>query len=589
MFVTRTLRSRSGWRAGAGKDVLSQTPGTGDGVLGMSLKHRFGLQIAVAATGMVVLAASWLIGEHARLLASKEEQARSLVELAYSSAAAQYQKEQAGELTQQQAQANALAIIRTMRYGENNYLWINDLHPTMIMHPFKPELNGHDLSNLKDPDGKRIFVEMAQVAGSKGAGTVYYMWPRPGASKPIRKISYVKEFAPWGWVIGTGAYIDDVNAAWRVSAIQAAAIALVCLLVLLGFSLSISRSIFTRLTMLKERIKDVAQGEGDLTKRIHIDSEDEVAEVGRWFNRFMDSLHEIVSSVSDNTTQVTSAAEGISSSASQTAERTRAESDQIQQVAAAMQEMAATVAEVSSNSDRAANDARRAADIARQGGEIVNGAMVRMNSISQSVGATASRVEELGRRSSEIGKIIAVIEEIASQTNLLALNAAIEAARAGEHGRGFAVVAGEVRRLAERTTQATQEITETIKAVQLETGTAVAEMEAGTHEVELGLEETTRAGTALNEIITAAQHVGDVISQIATAANQQTSAVAEINTSIGHISAITQESESSVEQSAQTCSELSNLATSLEQLVGRFKLGNGRIADSGNDSFSKAA
>ncbi|MGA3129690.1 MAG: cache domain-containing protein [Terracidiphilus sp.] len=143
-----------------------------------------------------------------------------------------------------------MAAIQVMRYGGNNYLWINDMHPTMIMHPFKPVLNGRDVSGLTDPNGMHLFVEMSKIAQTSGAGSLYYMWPRPGSDKPIKKISYVKAFAPWRWVIGTGAYIDDVDKAWRATALKTGAIALVCLLLLLGISLSIAHSIFSSMLLL---------------------------------------------------------------------------------------------------------------------------------------------------------------------------------------------------------------------------------------------------------------------------------------------------------------------------------------------------
>jgi methyl-accepting chemotaxis protein len=203
---------------------------------------------------------------------------------------------------------------------------------------------------------------------------------------------------------------------------------------------------------------------------------------------------------------------------------------------------------------------------------VVQQALQQMGSIAESVSTAARRIEDLGRRSGEIGRITAVIEDIASETNLLALNAAIEAARAGEHGRGFAVVAGEVRRLAERTTQATHEIAETIQAVQQETSTAVEQMEAGTHLVEEGVAHTARAGTALEEIIVATRQVGDMIAQIATAATQQSATVSEINRNVAHIATLAQAAEGTMQQSAQTSRDLSGLAEDLKHLVGRFRL-----------------
>lgn len=538
----------------------------------MSLRHKFRLLVAVAVCGLLLLAGFWVSSERARLLASKEEQTRFLVDLGYSAVAAQYSREQAGQLTDQQARDNARAILRAMRYGDNNYLWINDLRPAMVMHPFRPELEGHDLSAFRDPQGTPIFVAFAKLARERGSGSLFYLWPRPGDVKPVRKLSYIREFKPWGWVIGTGIYIDDVNAAWLGSTLKATIITLLCLAALLAFSASIARSIFRRMSHLGDRIRDVAQGEGDLTRRIEIDAHDEITVVAEWFNKFMDSLHDIISGVAASTAHVSTAAAEISTAAGRTADGSREQNHQISQVATAMQQMEATVAEVSRNSTRAADSARRAVEVARHGGEIVSGALARMESIADAVGSTAKRIEELGQRSDEIGRITAVIEDIANQTNLLALNAAIEAARAGEHGRGFAVVAGEVRRLAERTTAATREISTTIAAVQQETATAVEQMESGTRLVECGVAETAKAGTALQEIITASSDVGNMIGQIATAATQQSAAVSQINQSVAHIATITHEAEGAVQQSATTCGDLSSLAEDLRRLVGRFRL-----------------
>lgn len=538
----------------------------------MTLKKKFRLLITLAMIGFVALSTYWLKTERSRLLATKEEQARSLVELGYSTVLAQYEKAQSGVISEQEAQKNAREALRSMRYGSNNYLWINDMRPVMIMHPFKPELEGKDLSGIKDPEGLHLFVEFVKAVETTGSGSVYYMWPKPGQNKPVKKISYVQQFKPWGWVIGTGNYVDDVNATWLTGAIQSGIITALCLIVLFLVSWNIYRSIFKKLDSLAERIRDVAQGEGDLTKRIEISSHDEIAVVAQWFNTFMDTLHDIILKVNEGTSKVTADTLDMSSNIGESAKEAEEQNKQVSQVAAAMLEMSATIGEISTSSELAAKNASRAANIARNGGEIVNGALARISAIADSVGATAERMKELGKHSDEIGKIIAVIEEIANQTNLLALNAAIEAARAGEHGRGFAVVANEVRRLAERTTTATHEIVAMIESVQRETNTAVSQMNAGTELVQVGVAETSKAGTALNEIIVAAESVGGMIAHIATAASQQNSAVFEINSNIEQIANIAMHSEAMVQKSAVTSKELSVLSGELTQLVGRFRL-----------------
>jgi methyl-accepting chemotaxis protein len=538
----------------------------------MSLKRKFQILTIVASGGLIILAAFWLTTERDLLLEGREAQARSLVEIAYSSVAAQYERERTGILTEAQAQNSAKEAIRVMRYGGGNYLWINDTHPVMIMHPFRPDLEGHDVSDFKDPQGTHIFVEFARLAQRSGGGTLSYMWPRPGASKPVRKLSYVEEFKPWGWVIGTGIYIDDVDAAWLKSAEMAGTIALSCVAMLLFASFAMYGAIFRGLTHLGDRIRDVAEGEGDLTKRIEVISHDEIAEVAQWFNSFMDGLHDLISRVASNTARLSAAATEISSAAIQTASGARDENRRISCVAAAMQEMETTVMEVSKSSEQAAINARRASDVARQGGEIINGALARMSAIAESVQSASGQIEELNKRSGEIGRVVAVIEEIANQTNLLSLNASIEAARAGQYGSGFAVVAGEVRRLAERTATATKEIAGTIEHVQRGTETAVDCMERSSHWVELGVGDTSKAGTALREIIAAAQNVGDSIQQIAASATEQKSAMAEINMNVVQIAKIAEESEVASRQSETTCGELSSLSIDLKGMINHFKL-----------------
>jgi methyl-accepting chemotaxis protein len=234
--------------------------------------------------------------------------------------------------------------------------------------------------------------------------------------------------------------------------------------------------------------------------------------------------------------------------------------------------MSSSVGEISAHSTRAADSAHKATGCAKQGGKIVEEALVDMRAIAASVTATATKIGELGKTSDQIGKIIAVIDDIADQTNLLALNAAIEAARAGEQGRGFAVVADEVRKLAERTTKATKEIAQMIETVQTETKTAVDQMHASTKQVEVGVAATMKAGVSLEEIIAAAQQVGDMISQIAAGSTQQASTIEQITSNVEQIVKVTSESAAGAQQSAKACEELSNLALDLQQLVGKFKV-----------------
>ncbi|MBZ5722328.1 MAG: cache domain-containing protein [Acidobacteriia bacterium] len=547
----------------------------------------------MAAAGLLALAGFWLSSERSRILGEKKEKIQNLVEIPYSILTKYQQMEIKGKLNRVEAQKQALEAIRTMRYSDTNYFWINDMHPTMVMHPIKPEMDGKDLTDYKDPQGKPLFLDAVASVRKSGSGFVAYLWPKPGKDKdkPVAKLSYVKGFEAWGWVIGTGIYIDDVDEAWRESALKAGALALACLVALLVVAAGVSRSIFRRLGEMVERIKDVAQGEGDLTKRIQINSDDEVAELGRWFNTFIEKLEATIAQVAASTHRLASASEEISATSHEQARGADMQKDQTQQVATAMQEMASTVQQVSENSNHAAGASQKAAEAARHGGTVLEGTLAKMHAMASSVGETAKKVHELGKRSEQIGEIIRVIDDIADQTNLLALNAAIEAARAGEQGRGFAVVADEVRKLAERTSKATKEIAEMIRGIQEETRAAVAAMEAGTREVEIGVQSTREAGTSLQEIIQMSEQVGDMISHIATAATQQSAATEQVNGSIDQIAKITETSTAGVQQSAKAFAELSDLAFDLQQLVGQFRVGANaqegkRPASSGHSASS---
>ena len=313
--------------------------------------------------------------------------------------------------------------------------------------------------------------------------------------------------------------------------------------------------------------------QGDLSgEDLEITTDDELGDMAQSANGMQQSLREMIGSVSAGAERIAAASEELSATAAEQAQGAASQKDQTHQVAASMQEMSSTVGQVAENSNKASEASRKAADTARLGGRIVEDALSKMRAIADSVGQTAKKVQELGKSSNQIGEIIGVIDDIADQTNLLALNAAIEAARAGEQGRGFAVVADEVRKLAERTSKATKEITAMIQNIQTETKSAVEAMESGTKQVALGVESTTQAGSSLHEIIKTSEQVGDMILLIATAATEQSSATEEINSSIEQIAKITEESAAGTQESAKAVGELSNLATHLHALVGKFKV-----------------
>lgn len=303
---------------------------------------------------------------------------------------------------------------------------------------------------------------------------------------------------------------------------------------------------------------------------VEVKTHDELGHAGVALNTMKANLTRMVRSITQSAQQLAAATEQIAQSARQNSTSAHAEAQQAVQVASAMQQMSATVREVAGNAHNASSASEQSATAARNGGAVAGETLATMSSVAVSTSNAADRILALGKSSEQIGNIVAVITEIAGQTNLLALNAAIEAARAGEQGRGFAVVAGEVRRLAERTASATQEIAAMIRTIQDETRVAVEAIEQGKLEVELGVQKTRDTGNALEEIIRMSDRVGQMVAQIASAASQQQSASDQISASISEISTLTQTSSFNAGQTAQACSHLSQLASELHRLVNEF-------------------
>lgn len=333
----------------------------------------------------------------------------------------------------------------------------------------------------------------------------------------------------------------------------------------------VPRSIAAAISAMMTVIHAIAENNlsGDDLK---VTTRDELGSAGAALNTMKNSLRVLIHSIARTAEHLASASEEISSSATQQAQSAETQKGQASQVATAMLQMSSTVHEVSENSNRAAEASRQAAETAREGGSIVEQSLATMRLMAQSVSATAEKVENLGKSSDQIGRIIGVIDDIADQTNLLALNAAIEAARAGEQGRGFAVVADEVRKLAERTTSATKEVAQMVQGIQSETRTAVAAMHEGTRQVEDGVQTTTRAGNSLQQIIHMSEQVGEMIAHIATAATEQSSATEQVNQNVEQINRLISESAIGAQQSAKACQDLSELALDLQKLVSSFQL-----------------
>ncbi|MCK1736145.1 cache domain-containing protein [Bradyrhizobium sp. 138] len=534
------------------------------------ISFKLVLIVGISLLGMIALAPIALSTLRAQMVADRQAKTQHMVDIGYG-ILAHYQKlESEGKLPREQAQAAAMAEIKSLRYDKVEYFWINDMAPKMVMHPIKPELDGKDLSGMKDPAGNALFMGFVDVVKKQGAGFYGYLWPKPGFDQPVGKISYVKGFAPWGWIIGTGIYLDDVDAVFRQAATTFGYVCLAVLVLVLGASFVIGRSVtrpLAKITALTERLAsgdsafevpytDRSNEVGGLAKALAV-FKDNASAVGRMHaeqeemkrkadeekrkamadlaGKFEASVQAVVREVFNEARAMQQAAQGMSETANRASDRAsfvasacQQASSNVQTVASAAGELSSSISEISQRVAQAATVADKAAADGQRTNDTVQG---------------------LAAAAHKIGEVIDLINQIASQTNLLALNATIEAARAGEAGKGFAVVASEVKSLASQTAKATDEIGAQITAIQAETNQVVGNIES---------------------IRATIMEVNEISSSIAAAVEEQGAATQAIAHSV-------QEAASGTDQVSQNISGVTDATAETGQAAGLVLQSSGRL------------
>ncbi|MGG6260945.1 methyl-accepting chemotaxis protein [Stutzerimonas stutzeri] len=515
----------------------------------------------------------------ANLIRDRRAELKHYVELARNAIGPIYERSAEGDL---QARAEAVGLLERLAYGREGYFWGYDGQFLRVFQGDSHERIGESFADFQDPNGVYAIRELVK-AGQNGSHFVDYSFAVPGSDALVPKVGYAEYLPKWNLAFGTSLNLDDVER----DVVEARAVfqaridsltmimlgaALLLLVLMAGLAVLMSNAILRPLLQIKQNLDDMAQGDGDLTHRLPITSQDELGELATSFNRFVEKIHSLVQQVAGTTTQLTGLVAAVASQAQRSEQAMADQRSETDQVATAINEMSAAANEVAMSAQRAAEAARETDQQGRAAKQVVDQSIQQIHELVGELRGSGESLDGLQQDVKGIVGVLDVIRAIAEQTNLLALNAAIEAARAGEAGRGFAVVADEVRALASRTQQSTGEIQGMIDRLRNATSHTVGTMLRAGEKGESTREHANHAGESLDAISALIGTINSMNAQIAAAAEEQTAVAEEINRSVHHIADAVDGVASDAAQGAQTARELNGLAEQLQRLVAQFRI-----------------